>query len=279
MGAKRYREIPSWVAVSGIVVCVINSLLLLFAMVDYLFYQVDLFGLVWMSFSFVGVVTVPLGLVLVIQSLFFLRSRRARVILFWSLGIAVLPFIVFGLLPPGEWRAPQQMEKYYQKNHPDMELLTQRLYVAMPDSTRLVFYPNGEYSVKCLTPDSDYWGYPLVKDSCADTVLVFPPSLQDSLTALMRSLRCKNVRLYKPTALARFHYRNSGFATYWFQLTLRPYTPEQMRRQLNAYNVIPFSPQVCFCYHGGATDGDGPFPGKDSFVQFLRHRGLLPAED
>jgi hypothetical protein len=84
MSAKRYREIPSWVAVSGIVVCVINSLLLLFAMVDYLFYQVDLFGLVWMSFSFVGVVSVPLGLVMVIQSFFFLRSRRARIILFWS---------------------------------------------------------------------------------------------------------------------------------------------------------------------------------------------------
>ena len=279
MGAKRYREIPSWVAVSGIVVCVINSLLLLFAMVDYLFYQVDLFGLVWMSFSFVGVVTVPLGLVMVVQSLFFLRSRRARIILFWSLGIAVLPFIVFGLLPPGERRAPQQMEKYYLKNRTYMELLARRLYEVMPDSTQLVYYQKGTYTVECLASDTDFWGYPLVKDSCADTVLALPPSLQDSLTSLMRSLRCKSVRLYKPTALARFHYRNSGFATYWFQLTLRPYTPEQMRRQLNAYNVIPFSPQVCFCYHGGATDGDGPFPGKDSFVQFLRHRGLLPAED
>jgi hypothetical protein len=87
------------------------------------------------------------------------------------------------------------------------------------------------------------------------------------------------VRLYKPTALARFHYRNSGFATYWFQLTLTPYTPGQMRRQLATYNVIPFSPQVCFCYHGGATDGDRPFPGKEPYLQSLRQRGLLPAED
>ena len=266
-------------AVSGIVVCAINSLLLLFAMIDYLICEVDLFGLVWMSLSFVGVVTVPLGLVMVIQSLFFLRSRRARIILFWSLGIAVLPFIVFGLLPPGERRAPQKMEKYYLKNRTDMELLARRLYEVMPDSTQLVYNQKGSHTVKCLAPDSDYWGYPMVKDSCADTVLVLPPSLQDSLTALMRSLRCKNVRLYKPTALARFHYRNSGFATYWFQLTLRPYTPEQMRRQLNAYNVIPYSPQVCFCYHGGATDGDSPFPGKDSYLESLRHRGLLPAED
>lgn len=279
MCAKKYKGMPSWVAASGFVVCVLNSLLLLITAADYLFFQVDLFGLIWMSLCFVGVVTVPLGLVLFIQSLFFLRSRRAKVILIWSLGIALLAFIVFGLLPPGERRAPQKMEKYYLKNRTDMELLARRLYEVMPDSTQLVYNQKGSHTVKCLAPDSDFWGYPMVKDSCADTVLVLPPSLQDSLTALMMSLRCKNVRLYKPTALARFHYRNSGFATYWFQLTLRPYTPEQMRRQMNAYNVIPYSPQVCFCYHGGATDGDSPFPGKESFVQSLRHCGLLPAED
>jgi len=279
MCAKKYKGMPSWVAASGIVVCVLNSLLLLITAADYLFFQVDLFGLIWMSLCFVGVVTVPLGLVLFIQSLFFLRSRRAKVILIWSLGIALLAFIVFGLLPPGERRAAQHMEKYSQTTHPDMELLTQRLYVAMPDSTRLVFYPNGEYSVKCLTPDSNYWGFPIVKDTCADTAFYLPPSLQDSLMGVMKRLRCPQVQVYKPTALARFHYRSSGFGSYWFQLTLTPYTPEQMRRQLNAYNVIPYSPQVCFCYHGGAIDGDRPFPGKEPYLQSLRHRGLLPAED
>lgn len=61
MGAKKYKEIPSWVAVSGIVVCAINSLLLLFVMIDYLICEVDLFGLVWMSLSFVGWSPCPWG--------------------------------------------------------------------------------------------------------------------------------------------------------------------------------------------------------------------------
>jgi len=60
MCAKKYKGMSSWVAASGIVVCVLNSLLLMTA-ADYLFFQVDLFGLIWMSLCFVGVVTVPWG--------------------------------------------------------------------------------------------------------------------------------------------------------------------------------------------------------------------------
>lgn len=268
-------------------VCVVNSVLLLLFAVDYLLCEIDLFLVVWFLSS-VLLVTIPLGLIAFIFSLFHLLQRPGRIVAIWSAALVLAAVVVFVLLPPGSSRVPYKMEKHYLKNQATMESLANRLYSIMPDSTQWVLTSSGEMSWHRITSETNYFGYPMVEDSLTlpdsasmvvttqalpediDYKLELPQPLQDSILDVLKSLHCEKLTLYKPTALALFDYIHSGFASYWFEMTLIPFTSEQMQQQMGTYNAIPFSPQVCFRFHGGATDGDGPFPYKEAYLKDRR---------
>lgn len=250
--------------------CAINSLLLLLMVVDYLFIEVDLFLWVWML-SVLLFVTVPLGLAFFVYSLFHLRHKEGRVVAIWTLALAVAVFVVFWLLPPGVSRVPAKMEAHCLQHEDHMLALAHRLYSAMPDSTRLEYTPSDGVSIECIDSVCNYWGHPIVKDSCMVDTSALAPIPTDSINRVLEMLHCDRLILYKPTGLALYRYLVSGFASYWFDVSLAPYTDGDKQKQLQSYNTIPFSPHVCFRFHGGATDSDGPFPYKDKYLHSKPH--------
>jgi len=242
-----------------------NTLCLLLAALDYLLCEIDLFLLVFIVGT-VAIVSGLVGLLHTIYALFHLRNPFWRTLALWGLSLALTTFVVFWLLPPGTSRVPSKMEKYYLRHQTAMTSLANTIYASMPDSTCLVIQSSGQLVLSPIRGKDNYWGYPILADTVASQSLpaTFP---KDSILGLMKQIHCPKVEVYKPTALALFHYLKSGFASYWFELTLVPFTPEQMQHQLLMYNALPYSPQVCFRFHGGATDGDASFPYKDDFLR------------
>lgn len=249
--------------------CAINSLLLLLMAVDYLFIEVDLFLWVWMSLVLLFV-TVPLGLAFFVYSLFHLRHKEGRVVAIWTLAMAAVVFVVFWLLPSGVSRVPAKMESHCLQHEDHMLALARRLYSVMPDSTLLEYTPSGGVSIECIDTVCNIWGHPILKDSCMLDSGALAPIPIDSIDRVLEMLHCDRLILYKPTGLALYKYLVSGFASYWFEMSLTPYTDEDKQNQLQSYNTIPFSTHVCFRFHGGATDSDGPFPYKDQYLHSNR---------
>ena len=266
--------IPSWFKPFAYGVYAINSLILLLAAVDYLFCEVDLFGIVWMSTTLL-LVTVPIGMMFFIYSLFRLRHKEERCIAIWTAAMVLFFFVVFWLLPSGSSRVAAKMEKHCLRHGEEMLSIAKRLYAVMPDSTCLEYVPSGEVSLKCIDSIYTYWGNPIVKNSCMVDSDVLAPIPSDSINRVLKTLHSDRLIIYKPTGLALFRYVTSGFGSFWFEVSLTPYTEEAKVKQLNTYNAIPFSSHVCFRYHGGATDSDGPFPNKEKYVESLRQRGML----
>lgn len=261
-----HKSIPPFVARLCYGVCAVNTLFLLVAAVDYLFVEVDLFLLVWIGAS-VALVTLLLGLVIFIYALFHLHCRAGRTISLWNIGIVVVAFVVFWLLPPGVSRVPYKMESHYLAHRQDMERIAHQLYGRMPDSTLLVFTNDGAATLSRITSGVNWFDHPIVDDSVAPPPFAFQSEAQrDSLVSLLDQIGCKRLRLYRPTGLALFDYAASGFATYWFEIPFTPFTDEQMRAQELTPQIVPYSRHVFFRFHGGATDGDGPFPYKEAFL-------------
>lgn len=266
------KEVVSrWFSVLGYVVCAVNSLFLLLFAIDYLSPELDLFLVVWMS-SGLMIFTVPIGVICFICSLFHLRQREERRVAIWSLAMVLFLFVVFYLLPSGSSRVPAKMESHCVKHEVTMLALANQIYDLMPDSTMLEYTPSDGITLSRIDSVNNYMGYPFAK---SDSSLNLNGVMPDSLDLQLEALHCDGLTLYKPTALARFDYLTSGFATYWFEVSLVPFTAEQVQRQLDTYNAVPFSSHVCFRFHGGATDGDAPFPYKDKYVESLRQRGML----
>ena len=278
------KEIPRWFSALGYGICAVNSLLLLLVAVDYLFCEVDLFLIIWMS-SILLLVTVPIGVICFIYSLFHLCHRVGRRVAIWSLALVLFLFVVFYLLPSGSSRIPAKMESHCVKHEATMLALANQLYDLMPDSTMLKYTPSDGITLLRIDSVNNYMGYPFaVENSTQDAATVLSLEgchdgggvcLQDSLSLLLESLHCNRLTIYKPTGLALFDYLTRGFATYWFEVSLTPYTEDDQQRLLNTYNAVPFSSHVCFRFHGGATDGDAPFPCKEQYIESLRQRGLL----
>ena len=258
--------VPSWFKPFAYGVYAINSLILLLVAVDYLLCEVDLFGIVWLS-STLLLVTLPIGLLFFIYSLFRLRHKEGRCIAIWTAAMVLFFFVVFWLLPSGSSRVAAKMEKHCLRHEEEMLSIANRLYAVMPDSTCLEYTPSGEVGLTCIDSIYTYWGNPIVKDSCTvdSTALTSLPS--DSIDQVLKTLHCDRLIIYKPTGLALFRYLSSGFGSFWFDVSLTPYTEEAKERQLHTYNTIPFSSHVCFRYHGGATDSDGPFPNKEKYLE------------
>ena len=265
------KEIPSWFPALGYGVCAVNSLLLLLVAVDYLFCEVDLFLIIWMS-SILLLVTVPIGVICFIYSLFHLRQRVGRHVAIWSLALVLFLFVVFYLLPSGSSRVPAKMESHCVKHEATMLAVANQIYDLMPDSTMLEYTLSDGITLSRIDSVNNYMGYPFAK---SDTSLNLIGNMPDSLDIQLKTLHCDRLTLYKPTDLALFNYLTRGFATYWFEVSLVPYTEDDQQRLLNTYNAVPFSSHVCFRFHGGATDGDASFPYKDKYVESLRQRGLL----
>lgn len=265
--------VPSWFKPIAYVVCAVNSLLLLLLAVDYLLCEIDLFLFVWISSIFL-LVTVPLGLALFVYSLFRLRHREGRVVAIWTLAMAAAVFVVFWLLPSGSSRVPSKMEAHCIKHEATMLSLANYLYGLMPDSSMLEYAPSKGVSLSHIASWENLWGYPGIADSVEMGPVSLTQSQIDSITRVMESFHCDELAIYKPKGLALFKYLTSGFASYWFEVSLTPYTEAARRGQLSIYNVIPFSQHVCFRYHGGATGGDDPFPNKEGYVESLKKRGM-----
>ena len=269
MKPKRKRH-HSWTMPLVFVPFCFDTLCLLLAAADYLLCEVDWFLLV-LIMAPVGLVALGVGLVFTVYALFHLRQLHWRAVALWGLGLAAFVCIVFGLLPPGSKRVPAKMERYYLRNQTAMTSIASTLYASMPDSTRLVVESSGAVTLSPICGEDDYWGYPIVADKASLQPL--PASFpKDSIVGLMKQIHCRKVQVYKPAALALFDYITSGFGQYWFELTLVPFSSEQMQCQQHMYNALPYSPQVCFRYHGGATDGDAPFPYKDDFLRRATRR-------
>ena len=278
------KKIPSWIPPLSYGICAINSLLLLLMAVEYLFCQVDIFVILWLS-SILLFVTVPTGVVCFTYSLFHLRQRAGRRIAIWSAAMVLFVIVVFYLLPPGSSHVPAKMEEHYVDNEAVMLPLANRLYDLMPDSTRLVVTSSDEITLSRIDSANNWLGHPyFIEDStlCAAAVHMFEVChesggvcLKDSVADILKQLHCNKLTIYKPTKLALFDYLTKGFATYWFEVSLRHYTPEEVQQQLESHNTVPFSPHVCFRFYGGTTDADAPFPYKKRYVESLRQRGLL----
>ena len=265
------KVVSRWFSVLGYVVCAVNSLLLLLFAVDYLSPELDLFLIVWMSLGLM-VFTVPLGVICFICSLFHLRQREERRVAIWSLALVLFLFVVFYLLPSGSSRVPAKMESHCVKHEATMLALANQIYDLMPDSTMLEYTPSDGITLSRIDSVNNYMGYPFAK---SDSSLNLIGNMPDSLDIQLKTLHCDRLTLYKPTDLALFNYLTRGFATYWFEVSLVPYTEDDQQRLLNTYNAVPFSSHVCFRFHGGATDGDAPFPYKEKYVESLRQRGLI----
>ena len=271
------KEIPYWIKVPAYGICAINSLVLLVFMVEWLFCEIDLFGLLWMLSAIVLLWSVPLGLIIFIYSLFHLRQRAGRCIALWNVLIVLVACVTFWLLPNGLSRVPAKMEQHCLKYESTMLAVANQLYDLMPDSTMLVYTQNGEVTLSRIDSVNNLFGYPFVYDTdMLDSSAI--PSLEGYRKAggyvssilnsqLINSLHCKKLTVYKPTGLATFDYLYSGWARYWFEVSLNPYTEEVRQRQLDTYNIIPFSSHVCFRFDGGATDHDGPFPNKEKYLE------------
>lgn len=271
------KEVPYWIKVPAYGICAINSLVLLVFMVEWLFCEIDLFGLLWMLSAIVLLWSVPLGLIIFIYSLFHLRQRAGRCIALWNVLIVLVACVTFWLLPNGLSRVPAKMEQHCLKYESTMLAVANQLYDLMPDSTMLVYTQNGEVTLSRIDSVNNLFGYPFVYDTdMLDSSAI--PSLEGYRKAggyvssilnsqLINSLHCKKLTVYKPTGLATFDYLYSGWARYWFEVSLNPYTEEVRQRQLDTYNIIPFSSHVCFRFDGGATDHDGPFPYKEKYLE------------
>ena len=271
------KEIPYWIKVPAYGICAINSLVLLVFMVEWLFCEIDLFGLLWMLSAFVLLWSVPLGLIIFIYSLFHLRQRAGRCIALWNVLIVLVACVTFWLLPNGLSRVPAKMEQHCLKYESTMLAVANQLYDLMPDSTMLVYTQKGEVTLHSIDSLNNILGYPFVADTDTFDASAIP-SLEGYRKAggyvssilnsqLINSLHCKKLTVYKPTGLATFDYLYSGWARYWFEVSLNPYTEEVRQRQLDTYNIIPFSSHVCFRFDGGATDHDGPFPYKEKYLE------------
>ena len=258
--------VPSWFKPLAYLVCAVNSLLLLLMVVDYLLCEIDLFLFVWIS-SMLLFVTVPLGLALFVYSLFRLRHKVGRVVTIWTLAMAASFFVVFWLLPSGSSRVPSKMEAHCIKHEATMLSLAADLYRVMPDSSMLEYSPSKGVSLSHIAPWENLWGYPGIEDSIEVAPVSLTSSQIDSITRVMKSFHCDELTIYKPKGLALFKYLTSGFASYWFEVSLTPYTEAARQGQLKIYNVIPFSQHVCFRYHGGAIGGDDPFPYKEEYLE------------
>ena len=258
--------VPSWFKPFAYLVCAVNSLLLLLFAVDYLLCEIDLFLFVWIS-SMLLLVTVPLGLALFVYSLFRLRHKEGRVVAIWSLALVAVVFVVFWLLPSGSSRVPSKMEAHCIKHEATMLSLAADLYGVMPDSSMLEYSPAKGARLSHIASWENLWGYPGIEDSIEMAPVSLTPSQIDSVTRVMESFHCDELTIYKPKGLALFKYLTSGFASYWFEVSLTPYTEEARQGQLNTYNIIPFSQHVCFRYHGGAIGGDDPFPYKEEYLE------------
>ena len=271
------KEIPYWIKVPAYGICAINSLVLLVFVIDWLFCEVDLFGFIWMLSAIVLLWSVPLGLILFIYSLFHLRQRAGRCIALWNVLIVLVACVTFWLLPNGLSRVPVKMERHCLKYESTMLSVANQLYDLMPDSTMLVYTQKGETTLSRIGSVNNLFGYPFVYDTDTLDASAIPSlegchdsggvCLNDSIISLLKFLHCKKLTVYKPTGLATFHYLTSGWATYWFEVSLNPYTEEARQRQLDTYNIIPFSSHVCFRFDGGATDHDGPFPYKEKYLE------------
>ena len=269
--------VPSWFKPFAYLVCAVNSLLLLLFAVDYLLCEIDLFLFVWIS-SMLLLVTVPLGLALFVYSLFRLRHKEGRVVAIWSLALVAAVFVVFWLLPSGSSRVPSKMETHCIKHEATMLSLAADLYGVMPDSSMLEYSPAKGARLSHIASWENLWGYPGIEDSIEMAPVSLTPSQIDSVTRVMESFHCDELTIYKPKGLAMFKYLTCGFASYWFEVSLTPYTEAVRQGQLNIYNVIPFSQHVCFRYHGGAIGGDDPFPYKEEYVETLKKRGMIPEQ-
>ena len=205
--------------------------------------------------------------------------------------IVLVACVTFWLLPNGLSRVPAKMEQHCLKYESTMLAVANQLYDLIPDSTMLVYTQNGEVTLSRIDSVNNLFGYPFVYDTdtldasgTMSTGHSFSSSegretssgcfsdsggvcLNDSIISLLKFLHCKKLTIYKPTGLATFDYLYSGWARYWFEVSLTPYTEETRQRQLNTYNIIPFSSHVCFRFDGGATDHDGPFPYKEKYLE------------
>ena len=109
----------SWFKPFAYGVYAINSLILLLVAVDYLLCEVDLFGIVWLS-STLLIVTLPIGLLFFIYSLFCLRHKEGRCIAIWTAAMVLFFFVVFWLLPSGSSRVAAKMEKHCLRHEEEM---------------------------------------------------------------------------------------------------------------------------------------------------------------
>lgn len=260
------KSLPSWFKPFAYGVCAINSLILLMAAVDYLFCEVDLFGILWMS-SILLLVTLSIGVIFFIYSLFHLRHKEERCIAIWTAAMVLFFFVAFWLLPSGSSRVPAKMEQHCLRHEEEMLSIANRLYAVMPDSTCLEYTPSGGISLTCIDSLYTYWGNPIAKDSCTVDSSALAPIPTDSINRVLKTLHCDRLIIYKPTGLALFRYLTSGFGSFWFGVSLTPYTSEQVQQQLDSYYTVPFSSHVCFRFHGGAIGGDDPFPYKEEYLE------------
>ena len=271
------KEIPYWIKVPAYGICAINSLVLLVFMVDWLFCEIDLFGFIWMLSAIVLLWSVPLGVILFIYSLFHLRQRTGRRIALWNVLMAVVACVTLWLLPQGLSRVPAKMERHCLKYESTMLSVANQLYDLMPDSTMLVYTQKGEVTLHSIDSLNNILGYPFVADTDTYDASAIPSlegchdsggvCLNDSIISLLKFLHCKKLTIYKPTGLATFHYLTSGWSTYWFEVSLAPYTEDDQQWLLHTFNIIPFSSHVSFHFDGGVTDHDGPFPYKEQYLE------------
>lgn len=260
------RVFPLWLKRLAYGVCIVNTLLLLLFSVDYLFCEIDLFLILWMS-SMVMIVTIPLGVACFVYSLFRLRQHPGRVIALWTLLLLLLAFIVLMVLPSGSSRVPAKMEKHCIKHEAAMLSLANSLYATMPDSTMLEVTRTGGISLLRIQSTNNFFSYPLPVDSDTLNVSASALNIPSDMPDIMKTIHCKELTVYKPTGLATFDYLTMGFGSYWFEVSIIPYTNKARQQQLNTYNVIPYSSHTCFRFHGGATDGDSPFPYKEEYLR------------
>ena len=247
------------------VVLVVNTLLAIVFCLYLILYEVDFFLVLWLG-SVVGLVSCPLGLILLILA--WVRRWDQRIpITVWSLSIVAVILLSMYVLPPATKRIPYAMERHYLKYSEQIRQLSDYALdsLQLPDSTSIVLSKD-TFITRHVLGKHPMHDFENVFFMYNDTVFDVDEERLMEARRLLAKCGLKECTVYSHYQLVEFEFAHKGFGTWWFRVPRQPLTEEEIELQKEDYHLCPCSAEVYFIFDGGAIDHDCPFPYKEDFI-------------
>lgn len=245
-----------------------NSLFAVLFCLDYSLYEIDLFLVIWMC-STTAIFSFPIGIGLSIYAIFRKESPLFRIVApIWTGAIIALFVLAFYVLPSGAERISNGMEKQYVTNHDAIMQLCRYATdsLSLPDSTALVITAHNRLQTRRVIGRNAIFPNPALI-ATQDTIFDIDERSAQRLMQLHKAARVDAFSVYMPDSLVNIHFVHRGFGRFWYEIPHHPYTEHEMYFQLVNPRTCPYSPDVCFCFDGGAIGHKNPYPVKAYFLQ------------